>query len=40
MSRAEEPFQELKIAMTSAPVFALSDFVETFILEADACSTR
>lgn len=33
---AEQPFEELKMAMTSGPVLALLDFSQPFIVESDA----
>ncbi|KAJ4765914.1 polyprotein [Rhynchospora pubera] len=35
--KAQEAFERLKTAMTSAPVLALPDFFEPFCIEADAC---
>ncbi|XP_075102090.1 putative mitochondrial protein AtMg00860 [Nicotiana tabacum] len=36
-SEAESSFQDLKQAMSSAPVLALADFNKPFIIETDAC---
>lgn len=35
-SRAEAAFDELKHAMTDAPILSLLDFSKTFIVECDA----
>jgi hypothetical protein len=35
--QTRQPFEELKIAMTSTPILAMPDFNETFIIETDAC---
>ncbi|KAF3658968.1 hypothetical protein FXO38_12900 [Capsicum annuum] len=37
-SDAEAAFQELKTAMSTAPVFALANFSKTFVIETDACT--
>ncbi|XP_019170443.1 PREDICTED: uncharacterized protein LOC109166012 [Ipomoea nil] len=34
---SEKAFEQLKVALCSAPVLALPDFNETFVVEADAC---
>lgn len=37
---AEMAFQELNIAMSSTPVFALPDFAIPYIIETDVCYGR
>ena len=36
-NEAQEAFEKLKKAMSSAPVFTLPDFSQPFCVEADAC---
>lgn len=37
-SKAEQAFEELKVALCTAPVLALLDFSQEFTVEADACA--
>jgi len=39
MSECQTAFEELKLVLSTPPVFALPDKKGTFILDTDACKT-